>query len=60
MEGSVQDVQEELAQCVRANTANLNADVANAFFDADARLDGSIFIDPTITVNGEQARPPPP
>lgn len=40
------------------NTANLDADVANGFFDGDANLDSAVFIDPTITVNGIQVRRP--
>lgn len=52
----VQEIQQTLASCVEMNTANLDEDVPNALFEEDARLDDSVFIDPTITVNGEQVR----
>lgn len=52
----MQEVQQALSECVEINTADLDEDVANSFFDEDARLDATVFIDPTLTVNGKQVR----
>lgn len=52
----LQAVQGQLVDCVEANTAALDEDVANSFFDEDARLDAAVFIDPTVEVNGDQVR----
>ena len=49
-------MQGQLVDCVEANTAALDEDVANSFFDEDARLDAAVFIDPTVEVNGDQVR----
>eukprot|EP00892_Ulva_mutabilis_P009538 jgi/Ulvmu1/6957/UM033_0014.1 len=49
-------VLQELSQCVDDNTAQLDADVPNAFFEADAADDAMIAIDPTVEINGGQLR----
>jgi hypothetical protein len=54
----VQDVMAYMESCVRNNTANLDADVPNAFYDQDAQLDQGT-IDPTIEVNGRPVRASP-